>query len=453
MVVASLCAGSSAQVADDKWFLGLANSTFGVAELEAVSSIPGIPGFFVSNNQSDTFRVDGTNVTSLGTLEAGVGPVRVELASINAGGLSGLFAIASFGGSGVTITHYFFLDPTVATPQWVQISPSGNRPTIAGTLATKSSGTRAGMPILFGTNLNVNPNLNETWAFDGTAWSLISSWDINSVGHGPNGFRLHPPMGEASGGNLVLFSGGGPNPGGPWNADTWLFDGSNWSQQNPTTSPPARVEANMAFDPVRGRTVLTSGNSTSGPNPTFTNDTWAWSGGNWTALLVGNTANMPVFTTNVSSGAFDSRTGECVFVGNDQSPNAYSLHVLNHADALQIATQPLGCTSFTLSASNTPRLGQAVTFVVGTGPNPASTVTIFIGTLTSPLQDDATGPCFWFLANPLAIASRLGSGSVTFSSIPNDTGLLGLQIPCQAQEAQGGSLLSLSSVLGLTIGR
>ena len=41
--------------------------------------------------------------------------------------------------------------------------------------------------------------------------------------------------------------------------DTWAWDGLNWTQLSPTTSPAVRQFAGMAYDPIRDRTVLYGG--------------------------------------------------------------------------------------------------------------------------------------------------------------------------------------------------
>ena len=52
--------------------------------------------------------------------------------------------------------------------------------------------------------------------------------------------------------------------------DTWTWDGSNWQQESPPASPPARAYLAMAYDEVRGNAVIFGGNNI----PTFLNDTW-----------------------------------------------------------------------------------------------------------------------------------------------------------------------------------
>jgi galactose oxidase-like protein len=77
----------------------------------------------------------------------------------------------------------------------------------------------------------------------------------------------------AAHGQAVLF---GCNNGTGLN-DTWVWDGTNWTQQSPATSPSARTSA-MAFGSGHDQVVLFGGaNST-----TAFSDTWLWNGGNWT---------------------------------------------------------------------------------------------------------------------------------------------------------------------------
>ncbi len=73
-------------------------------------------------------------------------------------------------------------------------------------------------------------------------------------------------------GQLVLF--GGEGYGGDYLGDTWTWNGTTWTQQYPTTSPPARDGASMDYDPGTGQLVLFGGDDASGGN---LNDTWVYS--------------------------------------------------------------------------------------------------------------------------------------------------------------------------------
>jgi hypothetical protein len=75
---------------------------------------------------------------------------------------------------------------------------------------------------------------------------------------------------DPSTGNMVLF--GGYDGSGGYLNDTWTWDGTTWTQQSPVTSPPARVGASMAYDPSTGNMVLFGGAGNSG----FLDDTWTY---------------------------------------------------------------------------------------------------------------------------------------------------------------------------------
>jgi len=82
---------------------------------------------------------------------------------------------------------------------------------------------------------------------------------------------------DAARGEVVLFGG---RSNGTFLDDTWTFGGSSWAQQVPTTVPPARAYAAMAFAAERSRVVLHSGLDT---NFACLADTWEWDGSDWLA--------------------------------------------------------------------------------------------------------------------------------------------------------------------------
>ncbi len=59
--------------------------------------------------------------------------------------------------------------------------------------------------------------------------------------------------------------------------DIWLWDGSNWTQKFPQTTPPARGGYAMAYDAARSQIILFGGTDDLG----LLNDTWVWDGINW----------------------------------------------------------------------------------------------------------------------------------------------------------------------------
>lgn len=60
---------------------------------------------------------------------------------------------------------------------------------------------------------------------------------------------------------------------------TWLWDGTNWTQATPRTSPPARAFAAMAAD--KNHDVVLFGGATNYTLTKLLNDTWLWDGQTW----------------------------------------------------------------------------------------------------------------------------------------------------------------------------
>jgi hypothetical protein len=60
--------------------------------------------------------------------------------------------------------------------------------------------------------------------------------------------------------------------------DTWVWNGTDWTMQNPADRPSARERSGMAYDPVSRVLVLFGGDGVGGN----LGDTWTWDGANWT---------------------------------------------------------------------------------------------------------------------------------------------------------------------------
>ena len=60
--------------------------------------------------------------------------------------------------------------------------------------------------------------------------------------------------------------------------NTWTWDGTNWTQQNPGTTPPPLYFTTGAYDPAIGVIVVFGG----GSEAVDQNTTWTWDGTNWT---------------------------------------------------------------------------------------------------------------------------------------------------------------------------
>lgn len=119
--------------------------------------------------------------------------------------------------------------------------------------------------------------LSETRTFDG-----VSTWTVKSPVNKPSA-RYHTKMvWDAARQEIVLFGGYEPATTSAKN-DTWVWDGSDWTEETPaTTTPPPRYDFAMGYDGVNNRVVIFGGyrNDTQ----EYLNDTWVWNGTDWTEI-------------------------------------------------------------------------------------------------------------------------------------------------------------------------
>ena len=123
---------------------------------------------------------------------------------------------------------------------------------------------------------NGNPlgtDLDETWAFDGTAWTRLSP------------ARAPPPRSsfaftQAPQGGLLLY-GGYELATDRALSDVWHFDGVQWTQL--ANGPPPRYWPAVAFDEVRNEVVVFGGGDFDSvrPNGGELSETWVYDGVRW----------------------------------------------------------------------------------------------------------------------------------------------------------------------------
>jgi hypothetical protein len=148
-----------------------------------------------------------------------------------------------------------------------------------------------------------NPG-NETWVFDGSTWTELSPSTSPSPRNGAS-MVYDPAIGK-----LVLFSGAG----GPPN-DTWTFDGTTWSQLSPATSPPPMTGESMVYDSAIGEVVLFGGLDFANRDDVL-NETWTFDGSTWTDLDPLPTSPPPLLGASM---VYDPTLGQVVLFGG--SPN------------------------------------------------------------------------------------------------------------------------------------
>lgn len=132
--------------------------------------------------------------------------------------------------------------------------------------------------VLFGGHSSCCSNvfLNDTWEFDGTAWTQVMT------AHAPSTRRLHGMAYDASRQRVVLF--GGQNLSAGAVGDTWEYDGKDWTMVA-SGGPPARQAHAMTYDSLRHRVVISGG-----AGAMNLRDTWSWNGVAWTMLDAGTPA-------------------------------------------------------------------------------------------------------------------------------------------------------------------
>ena len=196
------------------------------------------------------------------------------------------------------------LPPIQAT--WTQKFPVNSPlgPRIYAPLAADVTNQRV---ILFG-GIFANPvGFNDTWAWDG------SNWTQNFPASIPTGRYAHSMVYDSARAQIVMFGGVENYNGSQTLGDTWAWDGSNWAQKFPATSPPPRSHHCMAFDSERGQTVLFGGFSSSFQ---VLNDTWVWNGANWSQK---HPTNSPPPRACFGNLAYDAAHGQTVLFGGQTS--------------------------------------------------------------------------------------------------------------------------------------
>jgi hypothetical protein len=215
---------------------------------------------------------------------------------------------------------------------WTQANGSGNGCT---TTCPASPTPRAANPVVYdgATNqvmlfggLGSAANLNDTWAWDGKAWTQVA--DAADAGctttctDSPRARAASSMAYDPASNQLILFGGDGGGIG--FLNDTWNWNGTTWTQvadsgdagcfDTCSGSPQARSGAAMAYDPAIGKLVLFGG---LGP----LNDTWTWDGTSWTQVADSGDAGCTTTctggppTTVSGSMAYDVPANQLVLFG------------------------------------------------------------------------------------------------------------------------------------------
>jgi hypothetical protein len=171
-----------------------------------------------------------------------------------------------------------------------------------------------GSTLLFGGSRTfgaIAPVLGDTWTLDG------SSWHEARPAHAPSARAGASAAFDAARNVVVLFGGNVLDsslvPASPaWSDETWTWDGVDWTLQHPAHKPSARGIAAFAYDEAHKQAVLFGGTGTSHSCCEGLSDTWAWDGSDWTQI---QPATSPPPTVDAGF-AYDVGHGQLVLFGN-----------------------------------------------------------------------------------------------------------------------------------------
>lgn len=190
-------------------------------------------------------------------------------------------------------------------PTWTeQFPPYGPLPRSFAGIAYDA--THEEVVLFGGLDSNSTP-LGDTWVWNGKAWTEKFP-------------RLSPPPRksplmayDAAQGEVVLFGGTEFLPKGNVNAnDTWVWNGSNWTEKFPAVSPAALESSAMVYDSTHHEIVLFGGSSShTATCVTFVNQTWIWNGATWTEKYPAT----PPAARGGHGLAYDAARGQVVLFG------------------------------------------------------------------------------------------------------------------------------------------
>jgi hypothetical protein len=159
--------------------------------------------------------------------------------------------------------------------------------------------------ILFG--VHANSSAPQTWA-----WTAQKGWKQLSPSHSPAGRTWGNAAYDDATGAIVLFGGQSATPDANGGlkalADTWTWDGNDWIQLNPATSPPETVNMSLAYDPSVGGLIGVRDNV-----PASSTETWKWDGTTWSQL---HPAQEPPYPKMGAGIAYARSAGATVLFGS-----------------------------------------------------------------------------------------------------------------------------------------
>jgi hypothetical protein len=287
------------------------------------------------------------------------------------------------------------------------------------------------------------PDLSDTWEWDGSNWTRLNP------ARSPRGRSDHALACDVGRQRVVLFGGYSHDPMQPGpNDDTWEWDGSNWTQRWPASSPSRRSNHAMAYDAARQRVVLFGGDTGS----SYLADTREFDGSNW---------SQPSPPSNPGGRsdhamAYDVARQRVVLVSGGWNADTWLYGPLTQATTQAFGTACAGSSGLPILTSNLPYLGNPGFTMDLLSARPASACLFGLTTATQTLP---LGPCTLYLADPIillpSVTNQAGFAAAPRLVVPLEVTLRGLPLYAQAfvADPQGPVLrLAFSPGLRLVVG-
>ncbi|HEV2317754.1 MAG TPA: kelch repeat-containing protein [Thermoplasmata archaeon] len=206
--------------------------------------------------------------------------------------------------------------------------------------------------VLFG-GRNLTQFFNDTWVFNGSTWSQIPTASAPSP---RDNFGMTY---DARSGTVILYGGwrgnlpAGSRSAGPVFNDTWSYHAGIWTNITRSVTPPSVTDAALAYDNATGAVLLYGGNAASGcPTP---GALWGYINGTWSNFS-GSQGSPPPGTVAGSMVYYPGFSGELFFGGAGGAACASSNATYRWAGGVWINETPV------LTTAPTPRYEAAIAY-------------------------------------------------------------------------------------------
>jgi hypothetical protein len=204
--------------------------------------------------------------------------------------------------------------------QWTLVANTGPVPRDGHAMVATPQGV-----LLFGGNApqSFTVLLNDTWLWNGATWTQLSP------AANPSGRTKHRMVFDTVRGVAVLF--GGRDDGVATTlADTWEWNGSNWTPRASLHAPTGRYAHAMGFSPSTGKTVVFGGSTWNGTAYILLDDTWLWDGTDWQQAV---TTPPPAARYETTMAFGPGNQGAILFGGYTAAGNNGGTHELREPSA------------------------------------------------------------------------------------------------------------------------